>query len=333
MNDQRRFRPRLPKDGYYLIAGESEPSPASAGKGFDRFLFHPGEMKKTWDSDVEVLTFHNWFMSRFRISEVDEDKRQVTFTGHTASKDKGWGGLNRGWRFIIENVPEALEKPGEWYLDRKSGLLTYIPMPGETPETAEVIAPKAEKIIEFKGGDYATKKFVEHLRFEDISFEHTNWKLSPTGYSFPQAEAILGGAVGGLGLRNSAFERCGFKHHGIYALDFSTACRDVKVTNCAFVDMGAGGVKIGEMKSNKEEDENASNVTISNNAFAFGGRVHRLRLASGSGSRRTMFSSTTMCATFIIPRFRWAGRGATAKAARTTIRLPTTIFKSSARVC
>ncbi|NQT83571.1 hypothetical protein HQ563_11125, partial [bacterium] len=39
VNGQRRYRPRLPKDGYYFIEGEVPPSEKAAGKGFDRFRF------------------------------------------------------------------------------------------------------------------------------------------------------------------------------------------------------------------------------------------------------------------------------------------------------
>jgi hypothetical protein len=34
-------------------------------------------------------------------------------------------------RYYVENVPEALDAPGEFYLDRKTGVLSYYPRPGE----------------------------------------------------------------------------------------------------------------------------------------------------------------------------------------------------------
>ena len=33
---------------------------------------------------------------------------------------------------MVENVFEALDTPGQWYLDRKTGELRYLPLPGET---------------------------------------------------------------------------------------------------------------------------------------------------------------------------------------------------------
>ena len=52
---------------------------------------------------------------------------------------------------IIENVQEALSEPGEWYLDRPSGTLTYLPKSGEDPNQTEVIAPRVETLVQLQG--------------------------------------------------------------------------------------------------------------------------------------------------------------------------------------
>src|SRR5207249_2572840 len=131
VDGQRRYRPCLPKEGYYHIAEALPPSEQSAGKGADRFRFTAGEIHGNWRDlqDVEVLAFQNWTMARLRIASVDEANREVQFTGHTAGTDS-WAALPTGNRYLVENVAEALERPGEFYLDRKSGELTYIPLPG-----------------------------------------------------------------------------------------------------------------------------------------------------------------------------------------------------------
>lgn len=42
VNGQRRYRPRLPKNGYYFIADALPPSEKAKDQGFDRFRFEPG---------------------------------------------------------------------------------------------------------------------------------------------------------------------------------------------------------------------------------------------------------------------------------------------------
>ncbi|MGD0089908.1 MAG: right-handed parallel beta-helix repeat-containing protein [Planctomycetota bacterium] len=273
VDGQRRYRPRLPKDTYYFIASDMAPSKPDA-KGFDRFKFKAGDIQGNWKNleDVEVLPFHNWYMSRLRIASVEEPRNVVNFAGQTFCKE-GWSALAKGWRYIVENVFEALSKPGEWYLDRKSGLLTYIPLPGEDPAKTEVIAPRLETLVQLKG-DVTKKQWVQQINFAGLTFQHTNWKLPPEGYSFCQAEAILGGAISAVGVRECVFSGCAVSHVGQYALDFGEGCQNCRVENCELTDLGAGGVKIGEMQLRPNEDEIASHITVRNNLIAYGGRVH-----------------------------------------------------------
>jgi len=246
VNDQRRYRPRLPKSGYYSIAQNVPPSSKAAGKGADRFGFAPGQLDPSWANlaDVEVLAFHSWSMSRMRIASIDTEKRIVTFTGHTPTQD-WWGSFPQGHRFLVENVREALGQPGQWYLDRPAGRLTYLPLPGESPEHTVVIAPRLEQLVLFVGSA-AEKKFVQHIELRGLTLAHTNWVLPATGHSFPQAEVDVSAALAAVGARNLVIDRCVVRHTGGYAMAFGTGCRDNRVLNCEMVDLGAGGVKIGD---------------------------------------------------------------------------------------
>ena len=80
VNDQRRFRPQLPKEGYFKIAAKYDPSPAAQDKGFDRFGFAPGDLNPAWTNldDVEVMPFHQWTASRFHIASIDTQQNIVT---------------------------------------------------------------------------------------------------------------------------------------------------------------------------------------------------------------------------------------------------------------
>jgi hypothetical protein len=116
---QRRYRPRLPKAGYYIIEAEAQPSPASEGRGFDRFQFAEGDIRGDWHdrSHIDVLCFQSWTMARMRIADVDESNRIVRFVSPTLST-AGFFALTKGYRYLVENVREALTEPGEWSLDR-----------------------------------------------------------------------------------------------------------------------------------------------------------------------------------------------------------------------
>ncbi|MCU0960528.1 MAG: right-handed parallel beta-helix repeat-containing protein [Pirellulaceae bacterium] len=292
VNDQRRFRPQLPKAGYYKIAKAYEPSPAAEGKGFDRFGFAPGELDPAWSNltDVEIMPFHQWTASRMHIASIDTEQQIVTFQGHTTGTSF-WASLPEGHRYLVVNVREALTEPGEWYLDRTSGQLIYLPRAGEEPERTDVVAPRLPHLL-LLVGNVAERRWVEHVQFRGLTFAHTNWNLPPGGQAFPQAEINLGAAVAAVGTRHVALQNCAVRHTGEYAVAFGAGCRDNRLEACELVDLGAGGVKIGYAMSQAaatsdvpqawsdslqpaaNEDEAVSHHTIRDCLIAHGGRLH-----------------------------------------------------------
>jgi parallel beta-helix repeat protein len=283
VNDQRRWRPRLPKQGYFHVAEEITPSPAARDRGFDRFKFAGDDLRADWTNlgDVEVLAFHQWTASRLRIAELDAQQHVVRFTGPTSSLSN-WASFPQGNRFLVENVREALGDPGQWYMDRSRGELIYIPLPGEKPESSMVIAPRLPRLVVLEGNPRA-RQWVQHLVFRRLTFAHDNWTLEPHGQSFPQAEVNVGGSISAVGARNITFDTCAVRHVGRYALAFGAGCRNNLVERCELVDLGGGGVLIGQVDTPGEHswgtapaepEEVASHHTVRQCLIAHGGRLH-----------------------------------------------------------
>jgi hypothetical protein len=182
------------------------------------------------------------------------------------------------WR----NVREALSEPGQWYLDRPLGQLTYISKPGEQPGQAVVIAPRLEQLLVLQG-DLTKKRWVQHIQFSGLSFAHTNWTLPPTGQDFPQAEIGLNAAIVAIGARQIVLERCAVRHVGGYGMAFGSGSRNNRVEGCELVDLAGGGVKIGhagfgtwdQIKRISDDPEmHVSHHVIRNCLIAHGGRLH-----------------------------------------------------------
>ena len=125
VNDNRRNRARWPKDGYFriqsLLPGANpqsrDDSIAKAGYVYGENHFDP-----KWKnlSDIDVVTIPMWTAPRRRIKTLNSESGEIFFK-QPVSWPYGYWGLNS---FYIENVYEKLG-PGEWYLDRKSGKLSY----------------------------------------------------------------------------------------------------------------------------------------------------------------------------------------------------------------
>ncbi len=244
VNGERRFRPRVPSTGWFKVAEELPPSEKAAGKGHDRLGYAEGDFSPEWNLDeVELFGVHIWSASRMRIAENDVEKRTLTFTGPTRTTAR-WAAFLEGNRYFVDNVRQALDQPGEWFLDRKTGVLTYLPRPGETPETVTVVAPRLDTLVRFEGRVEEGQP-AGGIQFLAVDFAHTGWNLAPQGQSFPQAEVQLGGAIELVGAHGVMLEFCTVRHTGGYGVAIGPGCRKAWVHGCDLFDLGGGGVKVG----------------------------------------------------------------------------------------
>jgi hypothetical protein len=267
VDGQRRARPRLPRDGYYYMTAAAPASPDHPQGLQDRFHFAGDDLKSTWNNltDVEVLAFHEWSTSRLRLEDVNDAGGLAGVAGGTPHK------LIRGTRYLVENVKEA-QLPGEWYLDRKSGELTYLPLPGEDPEVTVVIAPRLDRLLEIKG-DVGAKRWVGNLTFRGLGFTHSNWTTPPQGHCVPQAQSTLAAAVLAEGARDCAFKKCVFTRMGGFGLELGDGCQRDLIESCEFSDIGGGGIKIGRTRSDDEAVLSSYN-TVRDCLVAHLGRMH-----------------------------------------------------------
>lgn len=274
VNGERRFRPRLPEEGFYFVSG-SAPTSGNNGDKPDRFRFRRGDIDPNWANltDVEVHAFHIWSTARLPIASVEAGPRVVNLAG--ATWHAGLFPLNPpapyGGRYILENVKEALDKPGEFYLDQPTGTLTYIPLPGETPENTQVIAPRLDRVLELKGY-VAALGWVHDVAFRGLTFAHGNWTVPATGWSQPQADVGMQAAVRLEGARDCSLDACRVTRCDGYGLELAAGCKRDTIDGCEFTDLGGGGVKIGP--GGGAEEALASDDAVRDCLIAHVGRMH-----------------------------------------------------------
>ncbi len=264
VNNERRYRPRLPAQGYFKIArsGEKRPAEGALASGYDRFGFSQGDIHGDWHNltDVEVLPFGTWEMNRFPIASVDTATNTVQFAGRTIG-DPEFTDFGAGKRFLVENVAEALNNPGEWYLDRSTGKVTYLARPGEDLRTISIIAPRLESLIDVQG--------ATHLSFKHIMFAHSAYYLPVTGHSTWQADGDINAAITVTAGQNVVFDRCALTHTGGYGIALVGGSKDCSITGSLLADLGAGGIKIGAGEADGTAENHVSDCRI-----VGGGRIH-----------------------------------------------------------
>ena len=262
VDDVRRPRARTPNEGYRHIAGTATPANQA-------FAFQPGDMEP-WSNldDVVVEVFHSWATSLHHIASIDTSQHIVSFTGPARWDFGRW---DPAQRYIVHNVYEALDEPGEWYLDRHTGVLTYLPKSEEDPASATVVAPVAKQFIVISG-DPASNQFVEHIIFYGITFLHTDWQPGPAGSSAGQAAVDLPAAIEITGGRHIAVDHCRIGHTGTYGLWFRSGTQDSQVVQTEFFDLGGGGVRIGEQQTAASPAKEGGNNRV-DNCFIHDGSV------------------------------------------------------------
>ncbi len=266
---ERRHRSRFPSIDAELVTENTTPTPENSAKGHDRMKIRAGSFQRDWlGQDVEVVTFNKWTMGRVRPKLLDSAGSELTFTGHTFTKEE-YGSLGKGTRWIAENVP--LGQPGTWRLNRAAGEITYWPKPGETPGSTKIEAPKLSQLARIEGS-YA--KPLSDISITGITFEGGAWSLPPEGRYWPQAESDLGASIEVRHVRNLVISDCTVTRTSAYGVMFETNVQGSRISKSRLIDLGAGGIKIGLMALVKDQEVITKANTIEDCVIYGGGRLH-----------------------------------------------------------
>ncbi len=244
VNDAPRPRPRLPKTGHYRFIGTAD-FPDTGHRwchGPDRASFAPGEIRRwhNWQ-DAELITYQLWFDTHHRFKDIDEATNVAYFQANSLGSLRDE--RDDFARYVVENVFEALDTPGEWYLDRGSGLLRYLPLAGETMENTVITAPRLTELVRIEG-DNAGRR-AAHLQFENLAFAHQHWELPRDCPGYIQAAWGVPGALVLEGAEDCTFYGCHVAHVNGYGIEVLAGSTENTIAACTVHDAGAGGVKIG----------------------------------------------------------------------------------------
>lgn len=290
INGKRRPRARSPNSGFYRVAKliPGPPVPNAKPVARDKFIFAPGDLHP-WQQleDLDLVLMHSWENSIHPLKNIDTTSNLVEF----AAPLKEWWGLGY-WedhqRYFVENARELLDAPGEWYLDRKTGELTYWPMPGERLSETQIFAPVLTNFIRF-AGQPETGQCIRNVTIRGLTFHHADWVLDPKGNSSTQAAVEVPATITADGTLNCVIETCEIAHVGTYGIWFRRGCKDCRIQHNRLFDLGAGGIRVGEEQPAKDDIAETSRTLVDNNHIFHGGQVYPgcvgIWVAQSSGNR------------------------------------------------
>ena len=260
VNGLRAVRARTPNADGSPAYGLAKGAALSEDRSTYTVTLDPAEVQ-AWGGveDVELVVCGNWEITRKRLSSVDPDTGVLTLApphggGHQAIRPA------KGRHYFLENAPELLDQPGEWYLDRPTGALTYWPREGEDMSQAVTVMPRLTRLVEVVG---SAEKPVRNLHFRGLRFAHADWAFPECGFNGIQAShycypkegqkgwtwfpwlcsepALLWRYAHGCSLTDGALELLG----GV-GLHLLQGCCDNRIEGNAVRDIGGSGIMVGE---------------------------------------------------------------------------------------
>ena len=163
---------RWPNEGEFARiagypAGQKDEHGGQLGALTDGF-FYSGDRPRRWQ-DISDLWAHgywayDWANSYEKIASLDLEQKLVK-----TAPPNGHYGFRKDQRFYFLNVLEEIDQPGEWFLDRKSGVLYFWP-----PEQAGNPGVRSPEIL-LSLLDQPLLKLtdVSHVTFRGLALEAT----------------------------------------------------------------------------------------------------------------------------------------------------------------
>lgn len=255
--NKRLSRPNYPETDVFKVAAEPLENEKVVSEWDGNFFVyspvvyaHPEDMLDFENpTDIDLKLMHFWCEDLMPVLSIDKDTGRIVTEKATAMKTR----VNDN--YILENVKEALNSSGEWYLDRGEEKLYYIPENGDTVENTVLYAAITEQLLTING--------AENISFQGISFEKTDWdhidgkhtgkpfdpsseiyKVLKYGTEHPQAAFEVPAAIYITASSGINFTDCRFENISYSAVKFDKGAKDCNITSCLFNEIGGNAVFI-----------------------------------------------------------------------------------------
>ncbi len=208
---------RTPNEGWFRL---SEPHI----EPFWSFCYEPRDFDPagldTSHLYVHLMQMGTYFSEHIPVESVDSAGRR--FFTKFKMPDPAYNPV-AGKSYVVENALGLLDAPGEFYADRASGTLYYMPL-SKAPGKSIIVADTAAKLLDLRGKSPDAP--VHDIVFEGIRFEGGNDQMCIT-----HAARV-------------AVRNCRLLHAGGNAVAIEGASTYVTVSGCEIAYTGSNGVVI-----------------------------------------------------------------------------------------
>ncbi len=208
---------RWPNEGFVrIVEMVGEPVRRDRHMTHTKGIFvYDGDRPKRWANEKDIWVhgywFHDWADQRHRVKHIDVDRRII----EVEPPYHGYGYRKGKWYYAF-NLLSELDRPGEWYADRETGMLYFWP-PGP---------PAKGKTMVSVLGEVAKLQEVSHVTIQRLTME-----------------AARGTAVTIQGGAQNEVVGCTFRLLGGWAVRVSGGQRH-GVVGCDVYETGEGGIAL-----------------------------------------------------------------------------------------
>ena len=254
-------RPRYPENGYLLVKSVDDADilnpevTENFHHAFAAMTVEPKEVPAFKNSgDVLIRILHYWKDEMVTIRSYDAATGRMTFSRPTSME------VRKDDRYFFENVFEALNEPGEWYLDKSDGTLWYIPFEGESAADLTLWGSDVETMITVDG--------VNGISFENITFRGNGFSIPRGNTERDLSSQAAYDATPCLSFEHTngcRVTNCEFRDIAACAVYCGKAVTDARVANCCFENIGAQAVFIRGENVPADDPNVTKNIVVTNN--------------------------------------------------------------------
>ena len=231
--------------------GKRTKSGIANGCSFKVNYDRPSQWSKPEQAWLSGTIGPNYEFDYYPVSRFDSEEKRVYLSR---------GALEKYYTepyYRFENVPEELDEPGEYYIDRQSGMLYFYP-PEDAPKDSVLTITMSTPTL-----DVSRKAPNSMFRIENsknIVFENLIFKGG------------RGSAIKGKNNSNIKFINCEINSFGENGIRFD-ASTDITISDCKIHDVGQDGILF--VSCGNYQTLSPSNIVVSNNDIYNFARLER----------------------------------------------------------
>lgn len=231
--------------------GKRTKSGIANGCSFKVNYDRPSQWSKPEQAWLSGTIGPNYEFDYYPVSRFDSEEKRVYLSR---------GALEKYYTepyYRFENVPEELDEPGEYYIDRQSGMLYFYP-PEDAPKDSVLTITMSTPTLDVSGKAPNSMFRIENSK--NIVFENLIFKGG------------RGSAITGKNNSNIQFVNCEINSFGENGIRFD-ASTDITISDCKIHDVGQDGILF--VNCGNYQTLSPSNIVVSNNDIYNFARLER----------------------------------------------------------